>query len=183
MNSSYFSIFVDQALAGIYFSQLEDSTISCKHCAGLAGTASLATSSLLPRCWFSLMPAAVCSVALTCGARSPESGVVLLSVMKLCLNKLCYCRNPLPPLFMRFTLQTLNAAPRLKGFLLDILSNLVNKQVWQLHLLSLLLNSAVLHTVWYVNVQSSSSCAQVLQASALLSLFTPKFKHLLYSGL
>ena len=31
---------------------------------------------------------------------------------------------------MRFTLQALNAAPRLKGFLLDILSNLVNKQVW-----------------------------------------------------
>ena len=31
---------------------------------------------------------------------------------------------------MRFTLQTLNAAPRLTGFLLDILSNLVNKQVW-----------------------------------------------------
>lgn len=39
------------------------------------------------------------------------------------------CRNPLPPLFMRFTIQTLNAAPRLKGFVLDILSNLVNKQV------------------------------------------------------
>ena len=30
---------------------------------------------------------------------------------------------------MRFTIQTLNAAPRLKGFVLDILSNLVNKQV------------------------------------------------------
>lgn len=30
---------------------------------------------------------------------------------------------------MRFTIQTLSAAPRLKGFVLDILSNLVNKQV------------------------------------------------------
>jgi len=30
---------------------------------------------------------------------------------------------------MRFTIQTLNAAPRLKGFVLDILSSLVNKQV------------------------------------------------------
>lgn len=39
-------------------------------------------------------------------------------------------RNPLPPLFMRFTIQTLNAAPRLKAFILDILSSLVNKQVW-----------------------------------------------------
>ncbi|KAA6422560.1 MAG: hypothetical protein FRX49_07421, partial [Trebouxia sp. A1-2] len=39
-------------------------------------------------------------------------------------------RNPLPPLFMRFTIQTLNAAPRLKAFVLDILSSLVNKQVW-----------------------------------------------------
>ncbi|DBB00785.1 TPA: hypothetical protein ACH3X1_000717 [Trebouxia sp. C0004] len=39
-------------------------------------------------------------------------------------------RNPLPPLFMRFTIQTLNAAPRLKAFVLDILSSLVSKQVW-----------------------------------------------------
>ncbi len=30
---------------------------------------------------------------------------------------------------MRFTIQTLNAAPRLKAFVLDILSSLVNKQV------------------------------------------------------
>ena len=30
---------------------------------------------------------------------------------------------------MRFTIQTLNAAPRLKSFVLDILSSLVNKQV------------------------------------------------------
>ena len=42
---------------------------------------------------------------------------------------LIQCRSPLPPLFMRFTIQTLNAAPRLKGFVLDILSSLVNKQV------------------------------------------------------
>ena len=38
---------------------------------------------------------------------------------------------------MRFTIQTLNAAPRLKGFVLDILSNLVNKQVPALRFLLL----------------------------------------------
>ena len=112
----------------------------CKKCRSLARKAAVATSSLLPRCCFLLAPTAVCSFAFACNARSPKSGVVVLSVTELCLNKLCYCRNPLPPLFMRFTLQTLNAAPRLKGFLLDILSNLVNKQVCQLRLLSLLLD-------------------------------------------
>ncbi len=46
-----------------------------------------------------------------------------------CYAWVSVCRNPLPPLFMRFTIQTLNAAPRLKAFVLDILSSLVNKQV------------------------------------------------------
>lgn len=154
----------------------------CKHCAGLAGKASVATSSLLPRCWFLLMPAAVCTVAFPCGARSPESGVVLSSVMNLCLNKLCYCRNPLPPLFMRFTLQTLNAAPRLKGFLLDILSNLVNKQVWQLHLLSLLLNSCVRYSVVCQCTVIIVMCSSTASISIALSVHT-KMQHLLYLGL
>ena len=39
------------------------------------------------------------------------------------------CRVPLPPLYMRFVLQTLQASPRLKNFVLDILSSLAGKQV------------------------------------------------------
>ena len=64
-------------------------------------------------------------------------GLLLMFACKAKLNGhdklkallMCDCRSPLPPLFMRFTIQTLNAAPRLKSFVLDILSNLVNKQV------------------------------------------------------
>jgi symplekin len=40
-------------------------------------------------------------------------------------------RNPLPKLFMRFVLQTLSAAPRLRSFILDLLATLAQKQLWK----------------------------------------------------
>ena len=42
----------------------------------------------------------------------------------------CLNRTPLPVLFMRFVLQTLAAAPRLRPFVLDVLSTLVTRAVW-----------------------------------------------------
>lgn len=72
------------------------------------------------------------------------------------------CRNPLPPLFMRFTIQTLNAAPRLKGFVLDILSNLVNKQVLPPLLSSLFLSTfflSFLHSALALLLPSAPSSA------------------------
>ena len=45
-------------------------------------------------------------------------------------DKLPHARRvPLPALYMRFVLQTLQASPRLKNFVLDILSSLAGKQV------------------------------------------------------
>ena len=40
------------------------------------------------------------------------------------------CRSPLPPLFMRFVIQSFTNAPQLRGFVCDILATLVNKAVW-----------------------------------------------------
>ena len=57
-------------------------------------------------------------LAPTIGAASPHTDCVPPA-----------CRVPLPALYMRFVLQTLQASPRLKNFVLDILSSLAGKQV------------------------------------------------------
>lgn len=40
-------------------------------------------------------------------------------------------RTPLPRLFMRFVLQSLAAAPRLRSFVLELLATLSQKQLWK----------------------------------------------------